>query len=588
MIKDKPSFNSGYLLEGKYELLFFDGKQNQAELYRARNRQGEVLTVKIFDVNCLDEFCFYGKEIYESHILKHIDIPLIPAYKGSGPLIYKGCKYFYLVKEFAVGDTVASYLEDKSFTTFYDVKNIMKDILSALAYLHNKAEPVIFNNISAQSVIINGRNNTLNAKLNDMSAARYFLDKVPEKLLCGDLRYLPSVAINTNIISKQTDLFGAGVLLYQMLCGFLPWNMSFLSCRDIQGILKERTNRLVIPELQDNFADYDEAADLLIRKALGDSASGQFNTAEEFLQALDNLDLLKNETETKKSAPFVNTPLKPAASGKKGFDAIGGMAELKNLVKRDVLDILHNPQEYKRHHLGLPNGMLLYGPPGCGKTFFAERFAEEAGYNFIKIVASDLASVYVHGTQQKIGEIFKEARQKAPAILYFDEIDAMIPDREDSSRDYQRGEVNEFLSQLDNIGESGVFVIGSTNKPQLIDKAVLRAGRLEKHIYIPPPDLEARKELFRLYLANRPVALGLDYDRLAQLTENYVSADIKYIIDEASRNVIANKLKRINMNILEEVISLTAASIDKNSQEVYKNFGLSGKEPCRRIGFTGD
>lgn len=113
-----------------------------------------------------------------------------------------------------------------------------------------------------------------------------------------------------------------------------------------------------------------------------------------------------------------------------GFSAIAGMQALKNMLQADVIDIIRNPKEYQKHGLGLPNGMLLYGPPGCGKTFFAERFAEETGYNFRKVIASDLASIYVHGTQEKIGKIFDEARQNAPAILYFDELDAMTPDRE--------------------------------------------------------------------------------------------------------------------------------------------------------------
>lgn len=163
----------------------------------------------------------------------------------------------------------------------------------------------------------------------------------------------------------------------------------------------------------------------------------------------------------------------------------------------------------------------------------------------LKVFSSDLARIYLHGTQQKIGALFKEAKEQAPAILFFDELDAMVPERGKDSQQNIRGEVNELLSQLDNIGNSGVFVIGSTNKPDLIDKAILRAGRLEKHIYVPPPDFEARKELFRLYLANRPLDFGIDYTKLAKLTEHYVSADIKFIIDEALRTVIAKKLNAL-------------------------------------------
>ena len=273
----------------------------------------------------------------------------------------------------------------------------------------------------------------------------------------------------------------------------------------------------------------------------------------------------------------------------RGFAAIAGMNELKEMLQSDVIDIIRNPEEYRRHGLGLPNGMLLYGPPGCGKTFFAERFAEEAGYNFKKVITSDIASIYVHGTQEKIGKLFDEARKSAPAILYFDELDAMTPSRDNAQHSYG-SEVNEFLSQLDNIGESGVFVIASTNKPQLIDKAILRAGRLEKHFYIPPPDFEARRAMFELYLKERPIDFGIDYERLANLTGNYVSSDIKFIVDEASRKTIREKAQRITMETLETIVKLQKPTISADVLKQYEAIrldmeGVKVKQERPRIGF---
>jgi transitional endoplasmic reticulum ATPase len=259
-------------------------------------------------------------------------------------------------------------------------------------------------------------------------------------------------------------------------------------------------------------------------------------------------------------------------------------------MKTDVIDVIENPEEYRRHNLGLPNGMLLYGPPGCGKTFFAVCFAEETGYHFIKVIASDIASIYIHGTQEKIGKIFKEAREKAPAILYFDELDAMVRSRENSQNQSLSSEVNEFLSQMDNIGDSGVFVIGSTNQPNMIDKAVLRAGRLEKWFYIPPPDFEARKAMFELYLKDRPLDFGIDCERLAALTENYVSSDIKLLIDEASRKTIRDKSKRISMTTLEYVIrnqppTISLAELKKHEAIRQEMEGGNIAPKHRKIGF---
>ena len=458
------------------------------------------------------------------------------------------------------------------------------DILRAFEYLHTLSQPIIYNNISADSIIINQKGGDFHAKLVDFSAARLFLQDSPAKILSLDYRYLPNETMQARIISKHTDLFGAGVLLYQMFEGLLPWGMNSCLQQDLDSILTHRKkNKLEIPNLKEKLADYEEGIDTLIKRALSTNPGQYFNSASEFLGDLEKGKTIISQPPATQLPQKDISPSK-LASGKKGFEAIAGMKSLKQLVQRDVLDILKNPEEYKKHHLGLPNGMILYGPPGCGKTFFAERFAEEAGYKFIKVVASDLASIYVHGTQQKIGQLFKEAREQAPAILFFDELDAMVPDRGDDLQQSQRGEVNEFLSQLDNIGESGVFVIGSTNKPDLIDKAILRAGRLEKHVYIPPPDFEARKELFRLYLGNRPIDLGMNYEKLARLTEHYVSADIKFLIDEASRTVIAEKLKRITMELLEKVIKTTKPSITPDMEESYESF-KAGNTSSKHIGF---
>jgi transitional endoplasmic reticulum ATPase len=363
--------------------------------------------------------------------------------------------------------------------------------------------------------------------------------------------------------------------MYQLLFGITPWTNEISKYRASRVnveelIIEERKKPLAFPNIESKVADFDDYILKIITKALQKEPENRFQNVDEFLKSLNG------EIEVEEIKEKINQPIeektKVASSVKKGkgFSAIAGMKKLKDQLKNDVIEVIENPEEYKKHNLGLPNGMLLYGPPGCGKTFFAERFAEEAGYNFIKIVSSDIASIYVHGSQEKIGNLFKDAREKAPTILYFDELDAMVPNREKLNNQSQSGEVNEFLSQLDNIGESGVFVIGSTNKPDLIDKAVLRAGRLEKWFYIPPPDLEARKSMFEIYLKDRPLDFGINYSKLAELTENYVSSDIKLLIDEASRKTIRDKAKRISMETLEFIIKNQRPTVPLSELKKYE------------------
>lgn len=267
------------------------------------------------------------------------------------------------------------------------------------------------------------------------------------------------------------------------------------------------------------------------------------------------------------------------------------MHELKEQMQVEVIDALHNPEEYAKYGLTIPNGMLLYGPPGCGKTFFAKHFAEEVGFNFMLIKPSSLKSRFVNATQENIAQMFKDAEENAPTIIFIDEMNELVPNRDSDVHEMARSAVNEMLAQMDRTGEKGIFIIGATNYPDMIDPAILRAGRLDKKYYIGTPDLEARKLIFELYLKSRPYDFGLDYDRLSQLTENYVSSDIELIVNDASR-IALHQRSKISMAILENVISKTKPSLTADELKKYlaiksKMDGESSSFNSRpRVGFN--
>ena len=300
----------------------------------------------------------------------------------------------------------------------------------------------------------------------------------------------------------------------------------------------------------------------------------------------------RNETtsdDTPSFSPEFNySPLVRQQDSKaRGFKDIAGMDELKEMMKKKVLYFLNNPAVAAEYKIDYPNGMLLYGPPGCGKTFFAEKFAEESGFSYALVKSSDLGSTWIHGTQGKISELFKEARSKAPCVICFDEFDAFAPDRSKIHNANQAGEVNEFLSQLNNCGKDRIFIIATTNNPEGIDSAVLRSGRLEHKVYIPAPDFEARKAVIKMAVLSRPCRDNIDFDRLATLTEGYVTSDLSLIVNDAAMNA-AYARSFISQELLEEAISTYKPSVSdrviKEHEEIHRRM-QSDKRTHTRIGF---
>lgn len=229
---------------------------------------------------------------------------------------------------------------------------------------------------------------------------------------------------------------------------------------------------------------------------------------------------------------------KKKAAPSKGFAAVAGMEELKEQLRNEVLWPLNNKEVMEKYQLHTLNGMLLYGPPGCGKTYIAEKFAEESGMNYKFVSAGSLGSCYIHQTASNVKKMFEDAKAQAPCILCIDEIDSLLPDRsqvgvEGANADLVES-VNEFLSHMNNCSKDGIFVIGSTNNPLALDTAVLRTGRMDKVIYVGLPDKDSRKALIEYNLRNRPKEKGIDMDELANLTDGMNASDIEFMVNSVA------------------------------------------------------
>ena len=262
--------------------------------------------------------------------------------------------------------------------------------------------------------------------------------------------------------------------------------------------------------------------------------------------------------------------LQPIAKVKGGFADVAGFDELKHRLSDEVIWPLKNKAKAAKYRITPPSGMLLYGPAGCGKTFFAQKFAEETGFSFKLIVPSDIGGMIIHETQKKVAELFEEAQREAPCIICFDEIDAMVPRRTSTpGLEYQNTEVNEFLAQMNNCGEKGIFIIGTTNNRDLIDPAALRTGRLDYHVEIPKPDRIQRAELFRVCLQNRPMGSDIDFESLAMSTDGFTASDIAFVVNKAALAAAKADLL-ISTDIISRCISEVQTGRMNNADETDK------------------
>lgn len=220
---------------------------------------------------------------------------------------------------------------------------------------------------------------------------------------------------------------------------------------------------------------------------------------------------------------------------KHGFDDIAGMEQLKQQLRDEILFPLRNRDRLKRYRIHPNNGILLYGPPGCGKTYIAERLAEEAGMNFIMKSAGDVSGKYIHETTNGIKKAFEEATVKSPCILCIDEIDALCPKRsaapETSGETDFNEHVGEFLRRMNNCHERGIIVVGTTNNPTAIDPAILRPGRFDLLVHIPLPDKASRRQMLEYHLADRPQEQAIDLDLLSEMTAGMSASDIESMVN---------------------------------------------------------
>ncbi len=275
------------------------------------------------------------------------------------------------------------------------------------------------------------------------------------------------------------------------------------------------------------------------------------------------------------------------------WDDIGGLEDVKQLLIEAVEWPLRYASNFKRLGINAPKGILLYGPPGTGKTMLAKAVANESDANFITAKGSALLSKWYGESEKRVAEIFRKARQVAPAVIFLDELDALVPIRGGALGEPHVTEriVNQLLSEMDGLEElHGVVVIGATNRPDIIDPALLRPGRFDELILVPVPDKLSRKKIFQVHTKNMPLAPDVDIDTLVDMTEHYTGADIAAICRKAGRLALRENMSSENVQQKHflSAIREIGPSVTPDTMKYYMHLAESLRKKASREIERGD
>lgn len=616
MINNNSEF-AGYKIVGKLSQ-HHDGVR---EVYQAVDSDGRSVVLTVFNIKSrryaadrstrkrqpdfIDEVRFY-KECAAA--AGHKDVMGLPKYLGCGIDTHSHHRYGWLAQEFIDGNSLDAEIIRQGVISNKDAFEIVKRISfivdAAARFTHGGGHY----NISTDNVILRYEGKELKdvrlVGFTNIGTAYSGNSPIGDSEIDNRFR---APETNKHIYSYRSDIYSLGMLLLLMLTGYPKvihaehysidigsgsMDMSEVSSMEFYKALWKLGDK-----------NLSKALRLVLRKATDISPTGRFATIEKFNEFLAKIEKQEIKTHTitedakpgratatfgyrggsQPAVPLIETvgiigtrnPLKKNKSERKALDEVAGMADLKALFRRDFIRIVRNPKVAQAYGIKPSNCTLLYGPQGCGKTFIAEKAAQESGLKYKIVNPSELGSIYVHGSQQKIAELFAEAEKNGPMILIFDEFDAIVPKRDSDLNGNQANEVNEMLTQLNNCASRGIYVLATTNRPSLLDPAIMRKGRVDRTVYVSLPDKEARAELFRLEIEKRP-CIDMDYELLAKETDNYTGSDISYIVEESARQCFEETLDRgldeplpLSMSRLMKVIKNTHSSVSEAQRKEY-------------------
>ena len=612
ILKQKTEF-AGYKVVGKLS----SHHSGEREVYEALDSDGHKVALTVFDLKAPRYAVSHSSRKRQPDFIEEVrfykqcaaaagyqEVKGFVKYLGSGISTYRSRRYGWVAQEFVEGYTLEQEIIRQGTIPqkdCFEIFRTLSTVVDATAiFTHGGGHY----NISTDNIIVRyDKGKLVDVRLIGFSnIGTSYSGNTPIEVNNLDKRFQAPETYK-GIFSNRSDIYSVGMVLLIMLIGYPKTIMTDKFSVDFGSVTSD-TAEISAMDYYNSFWRKAEkgltsSIKLVLQRAIDLNTSSRFATMDKFrnfVKLLENK-LIKTEVasedipkerhlfggrerlrsaETKNNHSVLPPDPDEQTKQKKALDDVAGMAQLKALFRRDFIRIVRNPKVAQAYGIQPSNCTLLYGPQGCGKTFIAEKAAQESGLKYKIVNPSELGSIYIHGAQQKIAELFQEAEKNRPMILIFDEIDAVVPKRDSDFNSNQANEVNEMLTQLNNCASRGIYVLATTNRPGLIDAAIMRKGRVDRTIYVSLPDKEARKELFRLEIEKRPF-VEIDYEVLAAHTDNYTCSDISFIVEESARLCFEETLDRnleeplpLSMNRLLEVIKQTQPSVSESQRKEYQ------------------
>ncbi|SVB16833.1 uncharacterized protein METZ01_LOCUS169687, partial [marine metagenome] len=359
------------VINGKYEVQFFLDETDVYQKYRVKGNDNKTYLLKLYNSSKLSRYSFTNEGLLETEILRQIDHINIISLVESGEVVKNSQKYHFLIFDFISGETLHEKLKREGVFSPYSAVPMTLNILDAVAELHNHPRTVIHNNINMNNISLDYSKNSEKPILTGFNFARY----IDSKSNSVDIEQLSPFSIApelyNGVFTPQSDVFSIGALLYQMIFGIPPWYLELpeyqYSDDKFKTLLFDKRNEdlsFIMPDFEE--LD-DEHLKETIVKALSIDVENRFKNIKEFNEALRRQVILEGGSTKKTKQVSTKAEVKQGD----GFSALAGMEELKTLLYNDVIKALNEKELYARYGITIPNGILLYGPPGCGKTFFS-------------------------------------------------------------------------------------------------------------------------------------------------------------------------------------------------------------------------